>query len=114
MLPQFLGEIRQMPPAYSAVKIRGREAYKRARAGEQFIMGVRCVRIDSIEILSYQYPIVKLRVVTGSGVYIRSLARDIGAALDTGAYLAGPTRTRVGQFTIQNTTKINIAQKPLK
>lgn len=94
----FKGKISQTPPIYSAVKIQGRESYKRVRGGEKVKLEPRTVEIKEIEILEYEWPILKMRVVTGPGVYIRSLARDLGAALGTGGYLADLERTRVGEF----------------
>ena len=94
----FLGEIEQTPPRFSAVKIKGKEAYKYARKNLPIKMQRRKALIKEIEIISYRYPLLKVRVVTGKGVYIRSLARDIGKALKTGGYLCVLIRTRVGSF----------------
>ncbi len=99
VLHRFTGIIEQVPPAYSAVKVRGQEAYKRARRGEVFAVKARPADVKSIELIRYEWPRLELRVVTGPGVYIRALARDIGAELKTGAYLSGLVRTRVGEFT---------------
>jgi tRNA pseudouridine55 synthase len=96
---KFVGKIKQVPPVYSAVKIKGKEAYKRVRKGEQIIMEPRIVEIKKIDIIKYQWPYLLICVVTGKGVYIRSLARDIGKILDTGAYLSQLERTRIGKFT---------------
>lgn len=98
VIKTFIGKIQQIPPVYSAVKIKGKEAYKRARKGEQVEMKSREIEIKSIEILEYSYPYLILCVVTGPGVYIRSLARDIGEKLGVGGYLADLERTRVGDF----------------
>jgi tRNA pseudouridine55 synthase len=98
-LKKFIGRIEQVPPAFSAIKISGREAYKIARKGKEVAMKPRPAEIKEIELLSYAWPDLRLRVVTGPGVYIRALARDIGQALATGAYLSGLERTRVGSFT---------------
>ncbi len=95
----FLGEIEQKPPIFSAVKIAGKEAYKRARKGEHIEIPARKVLIKKIDILNYVWPILELRVVTGPGTYIRSLARDIGERLGVGGYLAELERTAVGEFT---------------
>lgn len=95
----FEGKISQVPPAYSAVKVKGKEAYKRARRGEKVELKPRMVEIKKIEIEKYEWPYLKLRVVTGPGVYIRSLARDIGKSLGIGGYLTELERTRVGDFT---------------
>lgn len=99
-LKKFIGEINQTPPKYSAVKVNGRRAYKLARAGQEVEMKPRPILIKDIELLEYAYPVLKIRVATGPGVYIRSLARDIGETLKTGAYMSGLIRTRVGEFTL--------------
>jgi len=96
----FIGEIMQVPPQFSAIKIGGQRAYKTARQGLPVELPARPVIVKDIELLEYAYPILKIRVVTGPGVYIRSLARDIGRELGTGAYMSGLIRTRVGEFTI--------------
>ena len=96
---KFIGEIMQMPPLYSALKIKGKPAYAYARAGKEIMMRSRLVFIKEIEVVSYEYPYIRVRVVTGAGVYIRSLARDIGVVLDVGGYMADLERTRVGEFT---------------
>jgi len=98
-LKKFIGKIQQIPPIYSAIKMKGKKAYELARDGKAPVMEAREVEIKEIEILSYSYPDLKIRVVTGKGVYIRSLARDVGEMLATGAYLSGLQRTRVGSFT---------------
>jgi tRNA pseudouridine55 synthase len=94
----FIGKIKQMPPIYSAIKISGKEAYKYARGGQVVEMESREVEIKSIELLDYAWPKLKIKVVTGPGVYIRSLARDIGRKLGVGGYLSFLERTRVGDF----------------
>ncbi len=91
---QFVGEITQIPPVYSAIKIGGVAAYKRVRRGQHVTMSPRTVRIDAIDIVSYGYPDISIRVVCGPGTYIRALARDLGAALHTGAYMAALRRIR--------------------
>ncbi len=96
---KFVGKIKQIPPIYSAIKVAGKEAYKFARKGEKPVLLERDAEIKEIEILEYEWPYLELRAVTGPGVYIRALARDIGKELGTGAYLAGLKRTRVGDFT---------------
>lgn len=96
---QFVGTSKQLPPPYSAIKVAGRPAYARARGGETLALQPRTIRIDAIDLIDYAWPIVTLRCVTGPGVYIRSLARDLGEALGTGAYLSGLVRTRVGTYT---------------
>lgn len=101
VLSKFEGRIQQTPPVFSAIKVRGQEAYKRVRAGEAVQLAPRVVEIKEIEPRSYHWPMLELRVVCGKGVYIRSLARDLGETLGVGAYLAGLTRTRIGAFTLE-------------
>lgn len=105
-LQTFVGHLRQMPPVYSAVKAGGKKAYEQARKGEKVQIGPRDVFVGEIDLISYEYPIVKARMVTGSGVYIRSIARDLGEKLGTGAYLSHLVRTRVGEFDIENSVKL--------
>lgn len=115
VLAKKIGDIRQVSPRYSAVKISGKEAYKRARMGEKFTLPERFVEIKEIEILSYGWPFLELRLVTGPGVYVRSLAREIGDDLGTGGYLAYLLRTRVGQFNLEEAVtleQIERAEEP--
>ncbi|MBU0648556.1 tRNA pseudouridine(55) synthase TruB [Patescibacteria group bacterium] len=95
----FVGNILQVPPPFSAIKVKGREAYKLARRGQKVELKPRPVQIHDLKILKYEWPYLSLRLVTGPGVYVRSLARDIGQSLGTGAYLYELERTRVGDFT---------------
>jgi tRNA pseudouridine55 synthase len=101
-IKKFIGDITQLPPIYSAIKVNGKEAYKYAHKGEAVEMTPRPAFIKEIELLEYNYPLLKIRVVTGKGVYIRTLAKDIGIALNTGAYMSDLVRTRVGEFTLEN------------
>lgn len=103
ILHTFIGDILQRPPVYSAVKIKGEAAYSRVRRGEAVEIQPKQVHIDAIETMSYKYPVVTIHVQCGSGVYIRSLARDIGQKLGTGAYMKNLIRTRVGDFTLDKT-----------
>lgn len=96
---KFEGEIEQVPPVYSAIKVGGKPAYRYARAGKKVELLARKVLVKKIEVLSYEWPFLKLRAVTGPGVYIRALARDLGRALGTAGYLTGLERVRVGEFT---------------
>lgn len=102
----FIGEILQTPPIYSSVKISGKPSHRRVRAGQKIKLEPRKVRINSIEILDYSYPILRLKVATGPGVYIRALARDLGKELATGGYLKSLIRTKVGNFTIEKALKL--------
>jgi tRNA pseudouridine55 synthase len=101
-LKQFVGKIMQTPPSYSAIKVGGKVAYKQARIGKALKLEPREVKIKNIELLDYKYPVIKLKITCGKGVYIRSLARDIGEKLKTGAYMKSLVRTRVGDFKIEN------------
>ncbi len=96
----FVGNIMQTPPIYSSVKIQGKPAHRRVRAGQEVTLEPRAVIIKSITIDHYKFPELKLKVTTGPGVYIRALARDIGEKLKTGGYLKGLIRTRVNTFKI--------------
>jgi len=106
IIKKFVGEISQRPPLYSALKIKGKAAYRYARKGEALVLPPRKVSIQEIEILKFEWPFLDLRVVTGPGVYIRSLARDIGENLGVGGYLADLERTRVGEFTKERATRL--------
>lgn len=106
-LKKFIGEIWQMPPVYSSVSRGGVRAYKDAREGRKVILGKRQVLIKEIEILEYEYPLLKLRVLTGPGVYIRSLARELGEELGVGGYVKELVRTRVGEYKIEDCVEIN-------
>ena len=98
IIKEYVGKIKQVPPLFSAIKVKGKRAYKAARAGEKIKLEAREVLVKEIEIIKYTWPILKIRVVTGSGVYIRSLARDIGDDLGVGGYLDSLQRTRVGEY----------------
>lgn len=102
----FVGVIKQMPPVYSALKIKGTSAYKLARQGKEVKLAERQVEIKQIELLDYTWPFLKIKVICGPGVYIRSLARDIGAKLGVGGYLSALERTRVGDFKIDETVRL--------
>lgn len=106
VLPQFVGDVMQVPPAYSAVHVDGERAYKlRRRSGEvEQQMQAKPVRIDEIEVLAFdpEQMQLSLRVVCGKGTYIRSLARDIGRALGSGAFLTALRRTRVGDIRVED------------
>lgn len=96
----FTGEIMQVPPAHSAIKIDGKRVYELARKGVEVKIDPRKVTIHEFEITAIELPIVHFRVVCSTGTYIRSLANDFGAALGCGAYLSSLCRTRIGEFTL--------------
>jgi len=111
IIPNFIGNIAQVPPQFSAIKIKGNRAYKMARAGETVKFKKRFVEIKNIEVLSYKYPYLEIRVTTGPGAYIRALARDIGKKLSVGAYMAGLQRIRVGDYKIDDCIPLNKIEK---
>jgi tRNA pseudouridine55 synthase len=98
LLPEFLGEQMQVPPRYSAIKLQGQPAYKRARAGEDMAMEARPITIYRLEVIEWQSPILTLSIECSKGTYIRSLAYDLGEQAGCGAYLGGLIRTRSGPF----------------
>ena len=103
-LPRFLGEIQQTPPEYSACNIGGDRAYKLMRRGEKVELKPKTLRIDEIELTAFdpQTMQMSIRVVCGKGTYIRALARDIGQALGSGAFLTALCRTRLGDIRIED------------
>ena len=109
VLDGFIGEIQQVPPQYSAVKIGGKRAYELKRKGNEVALASKPVRIDEIELTAYDAASKQatIRVVCGKGTYIRSLARDIGEALQSGAYLTSLCRTRVGSVRIEECISID-------
>ncbi|NRA39544.1 MAG: tRNA pseudouridine(55) synthase TruB, partial [Planctomycetes bacterium] len=113
VLITLTGVIDQRPPKYSACKIDGQPAYKRARAGEVVEVRMKQVRIDALEIMTYNWPLLDLRITCGRGTYIRSLARQIGEALGTGGYLARLVRTAVGPYKIEDAIALADVPEPL-
>jgi len=107
---RFVGTIQQTPPAYSAVKVAGRRAYEIARRGAAPEIAPRAVTVHGIEVQGYDWPVLRLRVVCGSGTYVRSLVRDIGEALGTGGYCLRIVRTRVGAFAAADACRIDDLQ----
>lgn len=105
-LKHFEGTISQIPPLYSSIKLQGKPAHRRMRKGENITLKAREVFVKEVEVLDYEYPVIKLRIATGSGVYIRSIARDLGEKLGTGGYLLSLIRTRVNTFKLENALEI--------
>ncbi len=99
---QFIGDIDQMPPVYSAIKKDGVALYELARRGEEVELQPRKINISSFEITDFQSPVVYFKVTCSTGTYIRSLANDYGAALGCGAYLSSLCRTRIGDFKVED------------
>jgi tRNA pseudouridine55 synthase len=106
VLPRFLGEIDQVPPVYSALKVRGKPAYARVRAGESVSLKARRVTIRDIQVMSFEPPNLRLAVSCSAGTYIRSLAYDLGQVLGTGAMLGGLIRTASGRFSITDSVAL--------
>lgn len=104
VLTNFVGDIQQVPPQYSACKIGGDRAYELMRKGKEVELAAKTVHIDSIDVIDFNPTTMQLsiRVVCGKGTYIRSLARDIGQALNSGAYLTALCRTRLGGIRIED------------
>lgn len=101
-LQRFVGLIQQIPPSFSAVKVRGQPAHRLARKGQQPTLKPRPARIDRIELLGFDPPLVEVEVECGKGTYIRTLAHDLGQRLGCGAHLGSLIRTRVGPFTLDS------------
>jgi tRNA pseudouridine55 synthase len=112
-LQQFKGEIEQVPPVFSAVKVKGKRAFNYARNGEELKLQPRKIVISKIATESFDLPYVKIRVTCSKGTYIRALARDIGEALNCGAYLTELRRTRIGEFEVDEAMKIDFFLKNL-
>ncbi len=103
----FQGEIEQVPPVFSAVKIKGKRAFDYARNGEEVKLRSRKIVIRNIEIESFDLPFVKIKVECSKGTYIRALARDIGEQLKCGAYLTELRRTRIGDYKVEDAFKVD-------
>ena len=103
---QFTGDIQQYPPAHSAIKIDGERLYEKARRGEEVELRLRAVTINEFEITRIEPPEVDFRVVCSKGTYIRSLVNDFGKALNNGAYLSKLTRTRSGNFKLEDAWEV--------
>ena len=99
---QFVGNIMQVPPLYSAIKIKGQKAYSIARRGKKVEMKPRPVRIDSWTLFNSNWPEIDFKVTCGTGTYIRSMAHDLGQVLKTGGYLTGLSRTSVGDYQLSD------------
>ena len=113
-LSKFLGEQKQIPPKFSAIKIKGRKAYQLARRKKAFQLPPRKITIFQIDLLKYQFPYLKIKVRCSSGTYIRALARDIGYQLECGAYLSNLCRLAIGDFNLDQAVEINKIDNILK
>jgi hypothetical protein len=109
---QFVGHISQIPPLFSAIKVKGKRAYEAAREGKTLELKPREIEIKEFEIDSLNFPEISFRVICSKGTYIRSLARDFGVAVDSGAYLSELRRTKIGDFSVENAESVeNMVQK---
>ncbi len=103
---RFTGEIEQIPPVYSAIKVNGQKAYELARKGKKVEMRKRNVIIHEVKVKQYDLPDITLDSICSKGTYIRSLAHDIGKELNSGAHLTGLRRTRIGDFSVNDAVNI--------
>ena len=110
----FLGKISQIPPVFSAIKVNGKRAYESARKGKDLELKAREIEINEFEVDASSFPLVRFRVVCSKGTYIRSLARDFGIALNSGAYLSELRRTKIGDFSVDNAESVEEMVKKLK
>jgi len=113
VLKSFIGEIDQIPPLFSAKYINGTRAYEYARRGSDVELKAQKVNIYSLELIDFNLPYVKIKVKCSKGTYIRSLARDIGSALGSGAYLSELRRTGIGSYNVKNAISLNDFEKSL-
>jgi len=114
VIPCFIGEQDQVPPVYSAKNIKGRRAYEYARKGLEVEIGASRIKIHDIHIEDYSHPEVTLRIKCSKGTYIRSLARDFGQALESGAYLSKLIRTQIGEYQIDDAIDLDLFQKNIE
>lgn len=114
VLKDFMGELDQIPPSYSAVKVGGKRAYEFARQGKDLELKAKKLVISDIEILNFEHNQLALRIVCSKGTYIRGLARDIGLALKSGAHLTHLKRTRIGHFVIEKSMNLETFENKLK
>lgn len=113
VLKKFIGKQKQVPPQYSAKRIDGKRAYEFARKGETVELKLADIEIYKLEILDFELPRLKIKINCSKGTYVRSLARDIGLALNSGAYLIELIRTKIGIYELNNATSINDFEKNL-
>ena len=111
---KFTGEIMQVPPAHSAIKVEGKRLYVSARKGIEVKLEPRKINIKEFEISKIEMPVVYFKVVCSTGTYIRSLANDLGAALGCGAYLSSLCRTRIGNYLLQDAMTMEEFEKKIK
>jgi tRNA pseudouridine55 synthase len=103
---RFCGTIEQIPPAHSAIRVKGKRAYEHARNGEEVKLKARKIVIDKFEVDATHLPEVAFELVCSKGTYVRSLARDLGETLEVGAYLGSLRRTQIGEYNVNNAVRI--------
>ena len=113
-LPKFKGKINQVPPVFSAKRIKGKRAYDYARKGKEIDLKANTVFIKEIELIEYNKPIIVIRIKCGKGTYIRALARDIGKALNSGAHLIALKRMSIGDFKISDAMTMKKFEEKIK
>jgi tRNA pseudouridine55 synthase len=113
-IKKFIGEIEQIPPAHSAIKVGGTRVYELARQGKEVKLEPRRITIKEFEITKIEMPVIHFKVVCSTGTYIRSLAYDVGEALGCGGHLSSLCRTRIGEFTITNAMTPEVFEKKVK
>ncbi len=111
---KFIGDIQQLPPAHSAIKVDGKRLYELARQGKEVKLEPRNIRITEFEITDISMPILQFRVVCSTGTYIRSLAHDMGKALECGGYLSSLCRTRIGAFKVSQSMNMEDIEEDIK
>jgi tRNA pseudouridine55 synthase len=111
VLTKFVGEQKQVPPKFSALKQQGKRSYELARKGVDFTLAPRKINIKAIEIIHFDLPMIEIKTTVSKGTYIRALARDIGEQLDCGATLEGLIRTQIGSFRIENAMQLSEISK---
>lgn len=112
-LPKFIGDISQIPPLFSAIKVDGKRAYTLARQGSDHELKSRIINIREFEITRFELPEIDFRVCCSKGTYIRSLAFDFGKALGSGAYLSALRRTKIGNYSVENAIEPQNVQPPI-
>lgn len=112
-LKKFEGEINQVPPIFSAIKVKGKRAFEYARNGEELKLQPKKIVIEKVDIETIELPLVKIKIVCSKGTYIRALARDIGEELNCGAYLTELRRTKIGRYNIEDAIKIDFFSENL-
>lgn len=106
ILLSFLGEQKQAPPIFSAIKVGGKKSYNLARKGKKVNLGTRDISIHSIKLLAYKYPLLKIVTTVSSGTYVRALARDVGKKIGCGAYLRNLRREAIGEYLVEKSHKL--------